>query len=190
MPFTPWHEDPAFGTVATWEEWRAATARTLPEFFQQWFYSQLLGFVLLWTAIAGFPGLVRRAWGLLMILAALVNTYASIMDPTCYIDYGVVAVPPMQHFIYSRLFASPALLVLPIAIGQLVIGLVLFLSEEPSLLKKGLTGAMVWFFGVSTLGFGSGFPATWIFASTMMLCWPPPPPQPSSSATARKDKGA
>jgi hypothetical protein len=179
MPFTPLREYPTFGRVATWEEWRQATAIALPDFMFPWFVSNTLGFVLLWIAIKGYPGLVRRAWGLLMILAFLVNTYLVTTDPIGYREFGVVAFPPMQHFIYSRLFANPALLVLPIAIGQVIIGLILLLGETPELLKKGLTGALVWFFGVATLGIGSAFPATLIYASTMMLCWPTPTPPPA-----------
>lgn len=173
MPAPVLREFPTFGRVATWEEWRTATAQTLPDYLFSWFVSNMVGFLLLWIAIK-FPRFSRKVWGLLLILACLVNSYVALTDPAGFREFGVLAIPPMQHFIYSKLFASPALLVLPIAACQLWIGILLLLSEMSSLLKAALVGAILWFFGVATLGIGAGFPATLTFASTMMLCWPRP----------------
>uniref|UniRef100_A0A7S2XIR5 Uncharacterized protein n=1 Tax=Attheya septentrionalis TaxID=420275 RepID=A0A7S2XIR5_9STRA len=184
MPFLeeslPLREYPTFGRVATWDEWRAATFQSIPDFLFPWFLSNMVGFCLLWIAIK-FPQVSRKTWGFLLILASLVNSYVVLTDPTGYIEYGVVAIPPLQHFIYSKFFASPTVLVLPIAICQGIIGLVLLRSQNQRLVKAGLMGATIFFFGVSLLGIGSAFPSSLIYASTMMLCWP-------SSSSVKKVK--
>lgn len=141
----------------------------------------MLGFVLLWIAIK-FPVFSRKAWGLLMILACLVNSYVTMTDPTSYIEFGVLAIPPMQHFIYSKYFANPVLFLFPIAVFQFVVGIILLLSKTPSVLKLGLAGAIFWFVGIASLGLASAFPSSLIFASTMMLCWP------TSTDTPHKQK--
>lgn len=174
-------ELPIFGRVATWEEWRAVTAETLPDFIVPWFICNMLGFILLWIAIK-FPQISRKAWGLLMILACFVNSYVVLTDPKSYLEFGVLAIPTMQKFIYSKFFSYPALLVIPIAVYQLAIGIVLLLSESPSLIRVSLMGAMVFFFGITPLGLSSAFPSSLVYASTMMLCWP------SSSTTTIHDK--
>jgi cytochrome bd-type quinol oxidase subunit 2 len=174
-------EFPTFGRVATWDEWRIATAQALPHVLFQWFVSNMVGFLLLWIAVK-FPWFSRKAWGLLMIMASFFNAYMAITNPTRYIEFGLLAIPPMQRFIYSKFFASPALLVLPIAVIQLLIGIILLLSETPSTLKAGLVGAIFWFLGLTTLALGSAFPSSLIYATTMLLCWP------SSTSTQHKQK--
>ena len=176
MPFVNLSEFPTFGRVATWDEWRTATSQALPDMLFPWFVSNMSGFLLLWIAIK-FPWFSRQSWGLLMMLACVVNCYEMVLtDPTGYHEFGVLAIPPLQRFIYSKYFANPAFMVLPIAAGQMAIGLALLLcGEKPSrrrLLKAGLTGAIVWFFGIAPLGLASAFPSSLVFASTMMLCWP------------------
>ena len=181
MPVVLLREFPTFGRVATWEEWRNATAQALADFLFPWFVSNMVGFLLLWIAVK-FPWFSRKAWGLLMIIACFVNSYMMITDPTGYIEFGVLAIPPMQRFIYSKFFASPALLVLPIALFQLLVGIILLLSETPSVLKAGLAGAIFWFLGITTLGLASAFPSSLIYATTMVLCWP------TSTSTQHKQK--
>jgi len=173
MPFVSLKEFPTFGRVATWEEWRNATGQALPDFLFPWFVSNMLGFVLLWIAVK-YPWFSRKAWGALMILASIVNSYAMLfMDPTGYHEFGVLAIPPMQHFIYSKFFANPAFLVLAIALCQLLVGIILLLGESPNVLKAGLAGTIVWFLSITPLGLMSGFPSSLTYATTMVLCWPP-----------------
>jgi hypothetical protein len=166
MPLTPLREYPTFGRVTTWEEWLLATATALPDMLFPWFISNMVGFVLLWIAIK-VPWLSRKAWGVLLILASIVNIYTVLTDPKGYIEFGVLAIPPMQHFIYSRYFANPAFFVLFIAACQSIVGFVFLLSETPSLLKAGLTGAIIWFFGLAPLGLGSAFPLSLVYATTI-----------------------
>jgi cytochrome bd-type quinol oxidase subunit 2 len=179
MSFVPLREFPTFGRVATWEEWRTATAETLPNFLLPWFISQMVGFAMLWIAMK-YPSYSRKTWGFLLILASVVNFYIVLDDPTGMHEFGVIAVPPLQRFIYSRFFASPALFIIPMAACQNIIGFVLMFSESPSQLKAGLTGAIIFFFGIAGLGIGSAFPSSLVYASTMMLCWPAPPAPPTN----------
>jgi hypothetical protein len=125
----PLREYPTFGRVATWDEWRDATAQSLHDYMLPWFISNMVGFVLLWISIQA-PRVARKVWGLLMILASLANTRVVMTDQQNYHEYGVLSIPPYQHFIYSTYFVNPALLVFPIAVCQNMIGWVLMLSEE------------------------------------------------------------
>lgn len=174
--FVPLREYRTFGRVQTWEEWRTATSDFLPDFIFPYIVCNVLGFLLLWLAIAfGRARFSRKAWGFLMILASIANSYVALTDPKGYQEYGVLAIPPIQHFIYSRFFSSPELLVIPIAVGQFVIGLILLLSEVPFQLKVALAGASIFFFGIASLGLGSAFPSSLVYATTMMVCWPKTP---------------
>jgi hypothetical protein len=151
------------------------------------FISNMLGFVLLWVSIKA-PRFSRKVWGFLMILASLANTHVAVMDQKNYHEYGVLSIPPYQHIIYSKFFEHPALLVVPIAICQNIIGFILMLSETPSWrLKAAITGLIVFFFGIAPLGVGSAFPASLVYATTMMLCWPSTS---TSTPSAVKYKGS
>jgi hypothetical protein len=175
-----------FGRVATWEEWRDATAQGLGDYILPWFISNMVGFVLLWIAIKA-PRVSCKVWGFLMILASFANTRIAVTDQTNYHEYGALSIPPYQHVIYSKFFVYPALLVLPIAVAQNIIGFVLMLSETPWRLKAAITALILFFFGIAPLGIGSAFPASLIYASTMMLCWPS---SPTSTPSAVKYKSS
>lgn len=181
----PLREYPTFGRVASWKEWCDATAQSLGDYILPWFISNMLGFVLLWISIKA-PRVSRKVWGFLMILASLANTHVAVMDQKNYHEYGVLSIPPYQQFIYSKFFEYPALLVLPIAMCQNIIGFVLMLSEMPWRLKAAITGLIVFFFGIAPLGVGSAFPSSLIYATTMMLCWP----SSTSTPSGMKYKGS
>ena len=68
------------------------------------------------------------------------------VDPTCYIEFGVLAVPPMQRFIYSQYYARPELIVLPIAFCQFLIGIELFFDEKSHRLRKIAIASLITFF--------------------------------------------
>jgi hypothetical protein len=184
---TPLRDYPTFGRVATWDEWRDAMSTSLHDYMLPWFISNMIGLVLLWISIKA-PRGARKVWGFLMILASFANTLVVMTDPNNYHEYGVLSIPPYQHIIYSKVFANPALLVFPIAMCQNIIGFVLMLSNDETTtpaatwrLKAAMTGLMIFFFGIAPLGIGSAFPATLIYATTMMLCWP------SSSSTTTQN---
>jgi hypothetical protein len=162
----------SFKRVTSWEEWLDVTKATFPEYFPNWAVSNLVGLLLL--AIAFYiPAFSRKSWGLLMILASVVNAYIMATDPGCYIEFGVLAVPPMQRFIYSRYYARPELIVLPIAFCQFLIGVELLFDERSPRLRKIALGSLIIFFiGLVFLGIGSAFPSSLLYALTMAKCWP------------------
>ena len=168
---TPLREFESFGRVTTWREWyELATGTFFPEYAIPWLVSNLVGVVLLVVAIHS-PKFSHKAWGFLLALAAVVNTHIVLTDPTGYHEFGVLAVPPMQRFIYSRFFARPELLVGPIALCQSLVGIEL-LCDNSRLRKLALTSAIVFFIGIASLGVGSAFPSSLLYAMTMKLCWP------------------
>jgi cytochrome bd-type quinol oxidase subunit 2 len=162
----------SFKRVTSWEEWLDVTKATFPEYFPNWAVSNFVGLLLL--AISFYmPSFSRKTWGLLMVLASLVNIYMMVTDPTCYIEFGVLAVPPMQRFIYSRYYARPELIVLPIAFCQFLIGIELFFDGKSHRLRKiALASAITFFIGLVFLGVGSAFPSSVLYALTMAKCWP------------------
>lgn len=181
----PLNDYPTFGRVASWDEWKEATATNLPDSLGPWFISNMLGFILLWIALlvdddkrrgptATTTAIARRSWGALMMIAGFVNAFVLWTEPNGYIEFGVLAIPPLQHFIYSQYFfaANPAYLVGPIILGQWAIGIVLLQrTPTPARLKMALIGTFIWFLGIAPLGMGSAFPASLIYASTMLVCW-------------------
>ena len=87
--------------------------------------------------------------------------------------FGVLAVPPMQRFIYSQYYARPELIVLPIAFCQFLIGIELFFDEKSHRLRKIAIPSLITFFiGLVFLGLGSAFPSSLLYAFTMANCWP------------------
>ena len=125
-----------FFHVTTWGEWYDVTKQTFPEYFiPNWLVSNILGITLLMIAYRT-PKFSQRSWGFLLVLASIFNTYMMYIDPICYQEFGVLAIPPIQRFIYSRFFAQPVWVVLPIAICQGIIGLELLFGESPNQFVK------------------------------------------------------
>ena len=168
----PLREFESFFRVTSWGEWYYVTKLTFPVYFVPWLISNLVGVVLLLVAVR-VPKIARMSWGFLLILAALANAYVSLTDPIGYLEYGILAIPPMQRFIYSRFFSRPEFLVLPIALCQGLIGIELLFDEHsPHLQKVALASIIIFFFGLTTLGIGSAFPSSLLYAMTMKQCWP------------------
>ena len=116
--------------MTSWGEWYQITKSTHREYIVPWLVSNLVGLELLFFAIPR-PDFASKTWGVLLVIAAFVNTYIVLTDPTAYHEFGVTAAPPMQRFIYSTFFSKPALLVLPIAMCQGLIGTVLLFDNSP-----------------------------------------------------------
>ncbi len=162
----------SFKRVTSWEEWYHVTMKAFPEYLPNWTVSNLVGLLLLVISFYR-PNVSRKSWGILMVLASIVNTYMMRVDPTCYLEFGVLAIPPMQRFIYSQYYARPELIVLPIAACQFLIGIELFFDEKSHRLRKiAISSLITFFFGLVFLGLGSGFPSSLLYAFTMANCWP------------------
>ena len=168
----PLRDFDSFFQVSTWSGWLDNTLVAFSEYTFPWLISNLIGVVSLLVAVRS-PNLSRKTWGFLLIVAAVVNAYTVLTDPTAYHEFGVVAIPPIQKFIYSRCFARPEYLVFPIAVCQGLVGIELLFDNSSRFRRVlALRAAIVFFIGIATLGVGSAFPSSLLYAMTMKLCWP------------------
>ncbi len=126
-----------------------------------------LALVLLWLA-AKKPRLARWVFGAVFVAAALLNAYMAAKNPQAYVDsYGASAwLPVYRDFIHGFFSRATALLVLLIAAGQAVCGVLLF---TPRLYKLGALGAVIFLLAIAPLGLGSAFPLTLIMAVGLVL---------------------
>jgi hypothetical protein len=174
MPLAPLTKYPTFGRLASWDEWKDATATHLPDLLWPWFISNSVGFALLWISLLDERSgtqVARRSWGALMVTAGVVNSFFLWTDPKVYIEFGVLAIPTLQRFIYSKYFLNPTYLVGPIIICQWAIGIIMLQrNPKPAILRMALFGAIIWFLGITPLGLGSAFPSSLVYASTMLVC--------------------
>ncbi len=111
---------------------------------------------------ARWPKLARLLFSVLFVGAGVWNTYASLTRPAFYVaTYGHLATPPYASFIFGPFAADPALFVLPIAMGELTIGL---LAAGPgSSVRLAMIGVTLFMLGLAPLGVGGAFPFS-IFA--------------------------
>jgi hypothetical protein len=116
--------------------------------------------------------MARRTWGVLLVIAGFVNSLVIWTKPTFYHDFGVLSIPPLQQFIYSKYFDNPAYLVVPIILCQWAMGCVL-IQKNPTLplFKMALRAAVIWFLGIAPMGLGSAFPSSLLYATTVMVSW-------------------
>lgn len=127
----------------------------------------VLALVLLWLA-AKKPRLARWVFGAIFIGAAFVNAYMAAKKPEAYVtSYGPSAwLPVYRDFIYGFFSRATALLVLLVAAGQAVCGVLLFTQR---LYKLGALGALIFLLAIAPLGFGSAFPLSLIMAVGLIL---------------------
>jgi len=127
----------------------------------------ILALVLVWLA-AKKPRLARWVFGAVFIGAAFLNAYMAGKKPQAYIDsYGASAwLPFYRDFIHGFFSRATALLVLLIAAGQAVCGVLLFTQR---LYKLGALGAIIFLLAIAPLGLGSAFPSTLIMAVALIL---------------------
>ena len=80
--------------------------------------------IVLVLVAAKWPKLARGLFSVLFLGAGAWNLFASLTMPAFYVaTYGPVATPPYAAFIRGPFAANPALFVVPIATGQLAIGI-------------------------------------------------------------------
>jgi len=113
--------------------------------------------IFLMVAAVKWPKTARLLISVLFVGGGVWNLFASLTMPAFYVTtYGPVATAPYRAFIYGPFAANPALFVVPIAIGELAIGL---LADGGGtwvrLSMIGMTGFML---GLAPLGVGGAFP--------------------------------
>lgn len=115
-----------------------------------------------------FPRFMRFIWGLIFILAGIVNLITVYNEPRIYINaYGPAAIQAYQEIIYGPFSKQPAIYVTLIAVGQILVGSLIWSRKFWYYL--GLTGGVIFMLAIAPLGVGSAFPATLIMALGLIL---------------------
>jgi hypothetical protein len=97
------------------------------------------------------------------------NLFASLTMPSFYVEtYGPLATPPYAAFIYGPFAANPAVFVVPIAVGELAIGVLT--AAKGAWVRLGMIGVMVFMVGLAPLGVGGAFPfSLWAIVAAYVL---------------------
>lgn len=106
-----------------------------------------------------FPRFMRFIWGLIFIIAGIVNLITVVNEPGVYVDaFGPAAIDFYKEIIYGPFNKQPGVYVALIAGGQILIGSLIWSSGFWYYL--GLTGGLIFFLAIAPLGAGSAFPST------------------------------
>lgn len=77
----PLREYESFRSITSWTEWYQINKNAYREFIVPWLVCNLIGLELLFVAIPR-PQFACNIWGILLVIAAFVNTYIVLTDPT------------------------------------------------------------------------------------------------------------
>ncbi|HVG98849.1 MAG TPA: hypothetical protein VNK05_18215 [Chloroflexota bacterium] len=89
--------------------------------------------------------------------AGVWNLFASLTMPAFYVEtYGPLATPPYAAFITGPFAANPALFVVPIAVGQLAIGILA--TGTGRSVRLAMLGSMAFLLAIAPMGAGAAFP--------------------------------
>ncbi|MCF8336129.1 MAG: hypothetical protein K9H65_05970 [Bacteroidales bacterium] len=110
-----------------------------------------------------FPRFMRFIWGLIFIAAGIVNLITVYNAPGIYVDsFGPAAIERYQEIIYGPFSKQPAVYVTLIAVGQILVGALIW--SRGFWYYLGLTGGVIFLLAIAPLGVGSAFPCTIILA--------------------------
>jgi hypothetical protein len=113
--------------------------------------------VLLILVAARWPRLARCIFSVLFLGAGIWNLFASLSMPMFYVvTYGRLATPPYAAFIAGPFASNPALFVVPIAVGQLVVGALA--TGTGGRVRLSMLGSMLFLLAIAPMGVGSAFP--------------------------------
>jgi hypothetical protein len=117
------------------------------------------------------PKAGRAIIGLGFVAAAAFNIVSVLTNPQGYVQgFGPQALFSFyENFINDPFAADPAMFVLPIAVGQLIIGLLMFFRGI--WFKLGLAGGTIFLLAITPLGFGSGFPMPLLGVAALWVLW-------------------
>ena len=106
---------------------------------------------------AKWPKLARGLFSVLFLGAGVWNLFASLTMPAFYVaTYGPLATPPYAAFISGPFAANPALFVVPIALGQLAIGILA--TGTGTRVRLAMLGSMAFLLAIAPMGVGAAFP--------------------------------
>ena len=110
-----------------------------------------------------FSRFMRFLWGVIFIIAGVVNLISVYNDPTIYITgFGPAAIDFYKEIIYGPFSKSPGLYVSLIAIGQILVGGMMW--SKKIWYTLGVLGGIIFLLAIAPLGVGSAFPSTLIMA--------------------------
>jgi len=113
------------------------------------------------------PKIGKVAWGIIFVLAGIFNIYLGLTNPQKYVDLGQGAVGIYQKFIYGIFSSYTSLIVSLIALGQIMVGIFLFMKRMPFL--WGILGGIIFLVAISPLGIGSAFPSPLLMVISLIL---------------------
>ena len=106
-----------------------------------------------------FPRFMRFIWGLIFIIAGIVNLITIVNTPDIYVDtFGPAAIDLYKDIIYGPFSRQPAVYVALIAGGQIFVGGLIW--SRGFWYYLGLVGGMLFLLAIAPLGAGSAFPCT------------------------------
>jgi hypothetical protein len=115
-----------------------------------------------------FPRFMRFIWGLIFIIAGIVNLINVYNEPGIYVDaFGPSAIEPYREIIYGVFAKHSDIYVTLIAAAQVIIGGLIWSARFWYFL--GLTGGIIFLLAIAPLGVGSAFPCTVILAIGLIL---------------------
>ncbi len=122
----------------------------------------LLIFSFRWTIVA------KYLWAFIFLAAGGINLFFSQSKPDIYVQsFGPPAIDLYQRFIYGFFSQYTEFMVLTIAIGQLLVGVLLLCHNK--LFRLGILGGTVFLLAIAPLGIGSAFPATLLGAISLVV---------------------
>ncbi len=125
--------------------------------------------LLLILAALGWPRAARAVVGTGFIVAACFNVVTVLTQAQIYVEgFGPLAVGLYQRFIYGPFARDPRLFVVPIAVGQIMVGL-LVPSRSIRAVQVGLAGGIIFLLAITPLGLGSAFPSPFLLAVALAL---------------------
>jgi hypothetical protein len=111
---------------------------------------------------AKWPKVARLFFSVLFLGGGVWNLFASLTMPAFYVaTYGHLATPFYAAFIFGPFASNPALFVVPIALGELAIGILA--TGTGTWVRLSMIGVTVFMLGLAPLGVGGAFPFS-IFA--------------------------
>ena len=115
------------------------------------------------------PGWVRWASVAIFAWAAFTNARIAIFHPLDYQEFGNLTPWAMYRAFIQGWFREHTIwLLLPIALGQLVLAL-LFLRNTTTARRLAVAGAVLFLLAIAPLGVGSAFPFSLIYSAALIV---------------------
>jgi len=142
----------------------------LQEFLLPYIISNAVGLLLIYICYRWFKA-GRIIFGLIFLAAGIFNFYTAGKSPGAYVEiYGdSVWFSFYKDFIYGFFSQHVTLLVRTIAVGQLAVGIFLFLRG--AFFKLGILGGIIFLIAIIPLGIGAAFPCTLFMAFGLYLLY-------------------